>query len=607
MSTYLVERIEKPKFFQIEPLRKGRGNRRVQVIGFDTEQDTRTARPMLLQFSRDGDESNVELRTVPDRDEHDALHEFMRYVHANCTHKGTEYVIVGFNLKYEFTQLFGDLPPDLNSLDEYEFRYRLENASGLLIASYIVRVMSERRYGVVITNESTHRRVKVIDASAFWDKLSLDKVAAMLDIGRKISVDTKRFTRDDLANEHFLNYARQDAYLTRKIGEYIIDLHEMFDVPTCITAPHFAARVFRRHFLTERVPLPDPDLEQAGLWSYHGGKNGYYLNEPKHLSGVYSFDITSAYPEAMRQLPNIETARWEWTEGYRPGVHALWSVKARYRSCRYRGIMQHGNAWCETGEIDYVWTTSYELDAAVAEGEIEIIDCVGWLMNGDPGGPLTEYVDRFFTMKRESTGAKRNAAKLFLNSLYGKFFQKVALGIVGYYDAETLDELGNVRYVETDPTQEFDWQAGGLYHPPIASLITGYVRAKMHRLEHKYGSLMTSTDGFFAIRAPDPQDVGTDLGKLTVERGDLSIWRERLYHFKGRAKDAKPKFALHGFRGKLDELLRIPLKVGAYRYGAVQVITNKLALKAFKGQRFRAGTFAELEFTLDLTADRAPP
>lgn len=603
MSTYNADRIEKPRHFQISPLKRGRGKRQAVVIGFDSEQDTSTAEPMLYQFSVTGDADNVDLVPV-DTDRHAPLDAFMSWVHRSCTRKDAEYIIFGFNLKYEFTQVFGNLPDDLNSLGEYEFNYRLENGSGLLVARYIIRVMSDKRYGVVITNEATHRRVRVVDAAAFYPGESLDSLSRMLDVGRKVEVETKRFTRRDMDNPLFLTYARQDAYLTRRIGEYIIDLHETYDVPTCITAPHFAARVFRRHFLRETIPLPDPDLEQAGLYSYHGGKNGYYLPGPRHLSNVYSFDITSAYPEAMKQLPNIETAQWEWRPSYSPGMHGIVHVRARYTSCRYRGLMRHENAWHESGTIEG-WTTTYELDAAIAHGECEIIDASGWYMIGEPGGPLTEYVDRFFAQKRTATGAARNAAKLFLNSLYGKFFQKVPLGIVGYYDAETLDELGNVRYVETDPSQEFDYQAGGLYHPPIASLITGFVRAKIHRLEHKYRAVMTSTDGFFALDAPDPDDIGKDLGKLTVERGDLSIWRERLYDFKPHNAESKNKYALHGFRGNVSELRKIPLAFGEYVYHAQQVITNKLALKSFRGVRFRPGTFADLTFTLVLSEDNS--
>lgn len=608
MSEYDAARMLKPEYFRIAPLRAGRASRDVTVIGFDSEQDTATGAPMLFQFSRVGEPSDVELRVVPEA-RHAAIDVLMRYIDQTCRSKATDYLIVGFNLQYEWTQLFGDLPdnPDtgapIGGDDEFVLNIEHHRDNGER-EDYTITVANNSRYFATILRDKSHRRIKLIDARAFYTT-SLDGAAAMLDLPRKLAMDDKRFTRADLTNEHFLEYARQDAYITRRIGEAIVSMHEDFDVRQTVTAPHFASSVFRRHFLSTTIPLPPPDLEQAGLYAYHGGKNGYYLPGPKHLSGVYAYDITSAYPEAMRALPDIERAEWRYVTEYEPGAHALWKVTGRYTSCRYRGIMQHRNAWHDSGRIEDAWTTSYELDRALSHGEIDIESCEGWMMEGPSGGPLTRYVDHFFAMKKTSTGAARTAAKLFLNSLYGKFFQKVPLGTVGWYDLSEEINVTNIAYRETDPSQMFDYQAGGLYHPPIAALITGFVRAKIHGLEHKYQSVMTSTDGFFAIKPPDPDDIGTDLGMLTAERGDLSIWRERLYDFTPRG-GGKSKYALHGFRGTIDALRRIPLTVGAYSYQAQQVITNKLATKAYRGNRYRPGTFATLTFTLELLPN-APP
>jgi hypothetical protein len=608
-DAYSAARILKPVYFAISRLRQGRGRRAVSVIGFDSEQDTKAVEPMLFQFSKDGDESDVELVEIPH--DGDPLALFMSYVHRTCTNKHTEYVILGWNMQYEFTQLFGGLPSEITSEPEFVLDYTL-NEPGSESTSYTIRVANDKRYFVKIRNENTHRTITFADGMAFY-VTSLDKAAAMLGLGRKLKVLTKRFTRADLTSSTFLAYARQDAYLTRMIGENILELHDKYDVTTCLTAPQFASKVFRHHFLSGTVPPPDPDMEQAGLFAYHGGKNGFYLGGPASLANVYAYDITSAYPEAMRQLPDVEKSEWHWTLGYEPGVAALWNIRAQYKSCRWRGLMEHGNRWHKTGEIAG-WTTSYELDTALALGEIELLDAEGWVMRGEPGGALVEYVDTFFDMKRKAKGALREAAKLFLNSLYGKFFQKVPLGVVGSYALDDDGEYKLDSYVLTDPSQQFDWQAGGLYHPPIAALITGFVRAKIHRLEHKYDAIMTSTDGFFALRPPDPDDIGTDLGKLTVERGHLMIWRERLYYFVPSRLDAianggkhKVKFALHGFRGKLRDLRRLPLSPGRYEYRANAMITNKLARNAYHGERYRPGAFVDLPFTLDLSAPNAPP
>jgi hypothetical protein len=230
--------------------------------------------------------------------------------------------------------------------------------------------------------------------------------------------------------------------------------------------------------------------------------------------------------------------------------------------------------------------------------------CRGYALIGPTGdGALVRYVDRFFDMKAKSTGALRQAAKLFLNSLYGKFFQKVPIHDIGWM--LTLGEADESFIESHSVPGEAWWEAGGLYHPPIASLITGFVRAKIHRLEHRYDALMTSTDGFFARRPPDPSDMGNHLGGLTVERGHLTIWRERLYAF--RAKRKVVKYALHGFRGGLAKLLEMPLQAGTYGYQAAQMMTLKMAIRAHHSERYRPGTFADLPFELRIAGDPDGP
>ena len=172
-------------------------------------------------------------------------------------------------------------------------------------------------------------------------------------------------------------------------------------------------------------------------------------------------------------------------------------------------------------------------------------------------------------------------------------------------------ETGEVRM--TDPDQEFDFTAGGLYHPPIASLITGFVRAKIHGLEHQLKSVMTSTDGFFSYEKPPDEMLGQELGMLSAEIGDLMIWRERLYIFdpavpkhtvtcKPGCDNKHPIYALHGFRAKVDALRRIPLVGGnLYHYTARSVITLKMSTRMFRNVRYAPGTFVDdMDFVLDL-------
>src|ERR1035437_8277265 len=342
MSTILAERVEKPIYFRIAPLLRGRGHRKVVVIGFDSEASK--GRPFLFQFSNHGDESDVLLVEVPD-EPNGGLKAFIAYIDTVCIRKDTEYIIFGWNLSYEFTQLLADLPETdtgipLGQVPDFSFDTNRHDDAN---SRWRVKVLNDKRYTLTFTHRATKRRVRFIDGYAYYDT-GLDKAGAMLGLGRKLALDDtykKNLTRNALTDPVFIAYARQDAYLTRMIGEQIIGLHVQYDVPTTMSAPHFAARVFRHTYLDGEIPLPSPDLEQAGLSSYHGGKNGYYLSGPKHLSRIWSYDITSAYPEAMRALPNPVTAKWTRVTDWQPGRHALYLVTMRQKVCRYPGAPRH--------------------------------------------------------------------------------------------------------------------------------------------------------------------------------------------------------------------------------------------------------------------------
>jgi hypothetical protein len=609
MSELRAERIWRRDHFRIAPLRAGRLKREPYIIGFDSEAENGI--PFMLQF--DFPDRPTLLAHVKRR-KHEALRVFMEVVHRVCTSRRREYLIYGFNLTYEFTQLFHDLEPFVRLADDFMVPYVYNDADPSIPPHvYQIRAANNKRHFLTIRNMKTQRAVKVYDAASFFPS-SLENAARSIGIPGKLGKPPV-FTRRQARTKLFREYAARDAVIARGLGEQIVAWHEQYDVRTCISAPHFAASVFRRRFMTAEIPLAKPrELEQYGLYSYHGGKNGYYRDGPHAIENVYNYDIRSAYPEAMRQLPNVEQAQWSRVVGYRPASHGVWRIVADYRRCTFRGMQTVSGSWgVPSGRVAPAFLTTYEIDAMLRRDEITIHDAEGWVMEGPPGGPLVAYVDEFYEQKRTATDdTLRLLAKLLLNSLYGKFFQKTALGDAGI---GVILPNGELEWQISDPDVDFDYKAGGLYHPPIASLITGFVRARMHGLEHKYDAIMTSTDGLFATKAPDPADIGPALGMLDAKAGRLRIWRERLYIFDAgshgvedcgaRATCTDHKVALHGFRGSASELAAVPLTRGIYNYAAQQVVTLALSTRLLNGVQYDPGTFARLPFLLDLTAPAA--
>lgn len=582
MSTIRAERVEKSSWFSIGPLKRGRNSRETYVIGFDSEAEH--GKPFLFQFAHPN--GHVDLLDIS-RKKNAGLLAFIDYLYEHCTNRNTEYIVFGFNMQYEYTQLFRDIDRSFTTLPEFGVRMPKR---GILI-----RALNDKRYTFTIEFENSKQVIRVIDAMAYFP-MSLDAASKVVESGKKLP-KPESFTRKERHTPEFEAYAKQDAILTQRLGEHIMDWHRRGDVNTCMSAPMLSSRIFRRQYLTETLPPMEMDLEQFGLYSYHGGKNGYYANRPQQLKHVYSYDIRSAYPEAMDALPCIEHGRWTFEEGYQPKIHAVYHVTyGTFNGCRFEPVYNaDGTRIRSIGEME-TWSTSYEIDQMVQRGELTIDECFRWEFKTDckcdKRSPFRAFVRDFYTLKRDAkTAAERQYAKLNMNSLYGKLFQKVPLGRVGEFD------LDSESYVDTAPDQDYDYRAGGLYHPPLASLVTGFVRAKIHHLEHKYNAIMTSTDGIFALLPPDPDDIGPELGKLDVAVGTLRIWRERLYIFTPSDK-SKPKYALHGFRGGLELLKRVPLTLRTYHYRATEMVTLKRSRFLIDGATHEPGEFVERSFEL---------
>lgn len=623
MSEFTTVIVEKPKWFRIAPMKTGFGTRPPYVIGFDTE--AYKGAPMLMQFSPPG--VGMTSTDLVWTNKHDSLLDFIEYLEpvAREHARSRQVLVFGFNLRYEYTQLFRNLDPEVWEQSHFTLHWHEQGeCEGKPDDdwSVLIEAMNDKRYTFTVSYAGSmdsrrgKRRdrypIKVIDAMAFFNT-SLDKAAKVIGIEGKTDYPEELKgnlpPRRAMKDERFLEYSRRDAYITRLLGEKIVDYHKAFDVKITLSAPMYAAYVFRRRFLQAEIPLCEEPLEDAGLKSYHGGKNGYYLDRPRVFAHAYDYDVNAAYTSAMASLPDPVSSVWEETTHYEAGVHALWYVRAHVQSCVFRAFQEVTGRWFtwkDDGDLAF-WITSYELDQAIALGEVrDMYECGGFIMRGESGtGPIREFCDEMYRLKRYGvTPEERQMAKLCLNSLYGKLIQKVpnhANSVFPMFDV-LEDEYGN-RSISDVNMVAGGYRAGGLYHPALASLVTGNVRARIHALEHKYDSLMTSTDGFLSLVEPDPSDIGDEFGMLKVKEGSLSIWRERLYLFEPEGGD--PIFALHGFRGRLADLRTIPVAPGEYSYRATQMVGLRESTHKLDGTRYEPGQFASLPFTLDLTSVNA--
>lgn len=401
----------------------------------------------------------------------------------------------------------------------------------------------------------------LIDTFRFYTT-SLEKIGKTLGcknmkLKKPAGLGEKRFTP---ADRDFVEYAKQDAMLGYEVGRHVIKIHEEFDIPLSISAPQFAARVFTRYYLEkdETIRLPNRLVLRASLLSYHGGKNGFYV-KPGLYRNVTELDISSAYPNAMRKLPQMVEGRFEHTSEFDSQYVGVYQVSGTMKECRYSVFLTHdGKPIQGPCAISDLWVTSYELEESLRTGEFVPEKISGWRWIPDPSytrNPLASFVHDFYEKKENCPRGNPEylTYKLLLNSCYGKFIQNV----------EKNSELQSEWTVNEDGTRtrvKKTYKAGGLFNPFIATLITGEVRAYLHRLEHEYNAIHASTDSIKTREKISPASLPKGLGGLNVEiEGDCILLRNKLYlHFDGEMNGVRPKkYALHGFWGNVDDLLSL--------------------------------------------------
>ena len=180
-------------------------------------------------------------------------------------------------------------------------------------------------------------------------------------------------------------------------------------------------------------PILPLDVDADIRLSYKGGY--VYLN-PKfanqRLQGI-SFDVNSLYPYEMHErllpfgLPVYFKGKYQPTKNYPLYIQKL--------NCRF--ILKEGQLptiqlknnssflptqYIEDSEncVDLV-LTSVDLELFLSHYDVFDIQWLGGYKFHGTQKIFNEYIDHFMQIKMTETGGKKQIAKLFLNSLYGKF------------------------------------------------------------------------------------------------------------------------------------------------------------------------------------------
>lgn len=183
---------------------------------------------------------------------------------------------------------------------------------------------------------------------------------------------------------------------------------------------------------------------RAGQASYYGGR--FEVFQHGHIPDItYEYDINSAYPAAMRELPNIIDGEWTHKRHSRshklptlkPGQIALYfggfgHKKTGYYDYHPIGALPHRT---EQGRIYYPsyvlgWYWHHEIESGARLGAIEEMNIKeSWTFtpntNERPLAAIATLYEERLRIGKDTPEGK--AMKLVYNSAYGKMAQSVGL------------------------------------------------------------------------------------------------------------------------------------------------------------------------------------
>lgn len=424
------------------------------------------------------------------------------------------------------------------------------------------------------------------DLARFFERSPLWKVAESFG-EEKLEYDVTNVTAKSLKDPKFIAYAKHDAYLCwtilDKLRKEFIPLGA--DPLISKTAAGLSSTVFRFNYLPDKLPPPTPRGRLAGMYACWGGRAEVF-RRGRHAE-VWEYDLDSAYPNAAISIgkfpvgEDLKCVSKLRHTGFAKVFFKFPDVDYPCLPC----IIGDSQVYPLTGVS---WATSFEIEQARTLGcKLDIIEA--WEYKGGSSA-LSDMMQWALEIRRKSTGAKNIAAKLIANAMIGKLAQRRTS--ISIDDIRDLCERVGVSIHDVILLNGKEMEALGLkreshigtsFMPEWNALITGYVRAQLHRL------ILASTPVYCATDSVWSTTEVADKTGLSVKRHGAAITvRTRL----AALFDTKKTHVAHHSIWRRDAALELIEKFDTVER-LPYTVSRPIKLRESLRKKIRIGTFVE--------------
>ena len=389
------------------------------------------------------------------------------------------------------------------------------------------------------------------------------------------------YKKDDIDYDLFEKHCRSQHMdvITRYLHG---DTRYLFDMVAAFRGDHGSALTLAGAAMRNWQDTSGRDAPRstAGFYArlqryYYGGRVECF-QAGRIVDPFWLVDINSAYPYAMLHQHPIGTTMRISQPDVRDAIipQSLYTVAARSRGA----LPLRGKTALDFPDSDastLYTATGWEVQAGLDTGTLKL-DAVLERVDFAECVDFTNYVHRWYDIKKSAAKDTPQyiIAKLFMNSLYGKFganpaeYERYTVCHPSMVNAAVAD--GHAFAGELGPwavlSEPLDESQQRYYNVATAASITGFVRAYLWRhicAVRANGGLMLycDTDSMaFQGDVPSSMAVGKELGQWGIE-GDAhqfqrgAIGGKKLYAF--QRADGKWKTSCKGARLSADEICSV--------------------------------------------------
>lgn len=535
-------------------------------------------------------------------------------------------LLVAHNLEYDYARLVRNHPSFARALRIGDTSVRFQ------FFDYEIELAENMPYGNTPHFEWYVRKdkhiMRIIGRDSFsYLKTSLANAALALQLRAQKDERMPVFhlAYEELTHEQqewLYRYALKDAEVVREVYRALMRLLRGIDEHVITksgllpkSAPGAAARIAFSKACVPEWPCPPVWAQEMGSLAYAGAR--CFCRKPDYYDKVSIYDISSAYPYVMAQLPDPATCAYIKIENAKFRIEQFkgkWGVLciSGYSNDKYYPALRVHDTKNKRlqyvyGEFDKIWATIPEIVIGVVSNRLQV-DYIyeGCVLVGDNKKSfLRLFVEELYDIKNSTS--KDNPlhvlAKLLLNSLYGKLIEThitkhtletdVALSEVPTYEDEHIQQqcLATIlkAYLESgydgmlETIEDFVEQypptktkllndilpkakvyAGNYYLAMHAANVTGFVSAQLGLAAHYTRAVAGHTDSLFVESyIPDDTRERFRLYQLKMREAGYTVplFEHNLGSFVEEITDAYGIVVKHNlyyleYKGKNGELLR---------------------------------------------------